>query len=47
METFILNTALDYDIDVDIVRRIYNQHYANGKFYEKLEEYIEQRSKLS
>ena len=43
METFILNTALDYDVDVDVVRKFYERHYEEGLFYEKLEEYIEQR----
>jgi hypothetical protein len=40
---FIIQTAKDYDMDVSEVQRIYNQYPDN--FYEKLEEFILNRSK--
>ena len=40
---FIHQTAKDYDMNVEQVQGIYDQHNVSGKFYEKLEEFIEQR----
>lgn len=47
MESFIENTARDYDMDVETVRKFYERHYEEGLFYEKLEEYIEQRRRTA
>lgn len=41
---FIIQTALDYDMDVEIVQDIYNQYNESGRFYEKLEDYIKFRA---
>jgi hypothetical protein len=37
-DDFVKQTAKDYDLDIDIVRSIY-QKYPNS-FYEKLEEFL-------
>ena len=47
METFILNTAAEYCIDIDVVRVFFARHYEEGLFYKKLEEYIEQRRRTA
>jgi len=46
METFILNTSLNYGIDVNIVRDFYNKYYAQGLFYVKLDDYIHKSVKF-
>lgn len=43
----VLNAAKDYDIDVDIVQKFYDRHNEEGLFFEKLEEYIEQRRRTA
>jgi len=43
MNSFISNTAKDYDIDYETVERYYNWYFEEGTFYEKLEEFIKNR----
>lgn len=40
---FIVATALDYDMDYEDVKRIYDLWNKDNLFYEKLEEVIEHR----
>lgn len=42
---FIEQTAEDYDMPYDEVKRIYDKWRDKGRFYEKLEEYIKERNK--
>jgi hypothetical protein len=45
VDGFIENTALDYDMKVEDVKDIYDKCMGDyEKFYEKLEEYIKNRS---
>lgn len=41
---FIANTAKDYDMNYKTVEAYYNMYGNTSKLYEKLEEYIKQRS---
>lgn len=41
---FVKQTALDYDIDYDIVKKYYDKYGSTNMFYEKLEEEILIRS---
>lgn len=41
--SFIEQTANDYDLSYDEVEYIYNLWYDKGLFYEKLEEYIKEK----
>jgi len=40
---FIINTANDYDMDEYDVQRFYDAYGNSNEFYEKLEEFIEDR----
>lgn len=40
MTGFIIQTAIDYDVDESIVESIYEKWNDSGLFYEKLEEHI-------
>lgn len=40
---FIQQTALDYDMDVEDVKRVYVETNFDDSFYDKLEEFIEAR----
>ncbi len=44
-ESFIEQTAVDYDMSVFQVKIIYDMWYDKGLFYQKLEEYTENRAK--
>lgn len=44
MNSFILQTARDYDIDYEIVEQFYTHNY--NTFYIQLENYIKERSEL-
>ena len=48
INSFILSTSIDYDIDYDTVERYYRA-YGNDTslFYSKLEDFIETRSQLN
>ena len=37
---FVKQTVDNYGLDYDIVQDIYDKHFIEGTFYEKLEEYI-------
>lgn len=41
---FVLQTALDYDLDYDLVLYLYQTWFDAGKFYEKLEEQLKEQS---
>jgi poly(A) polymerase Pap1 len=40
---FLLQTAEDYDMDIDDVIHI-SEHYPRDEFYERLEEFIKERA---
>ena len=44
IDNFLRQTARDYDMSYNDVLRIYNKWYSDGVFYEKLEEFIKDRS---
>jgi hypothetical protein len=44
-ENFIRQTASDYDMSFDEVKSIYEKWFDKGLFYEKLEEFLSNRSK--
>ena len=44
MKPFIVQTAKDYDMEYSEVERFYNLYFESGMFYEKLEEFIKDRS---
>lgn len=43
---FIQQTANDYDMDFDLVERIYNLWWDKGQFYDKLEEELKTNTRL-
>ncbi len=43
---FVQQTANDYDIDYDVVKRYYNRYGSTPMFYEKLEDFIKTKSNL-
>lgn len=45
-QSFIKQTAIDYDMSELQVKVIYDKWNEDGLFYEKLEEFIKQRSEL-
>ncbi len=44
LNPFIYNTAKDYAMDYQTVERYYNRYPDSSEFYEKLEEFIQERA---